>query len=94
MSDASLAQLRAILSKCDFNQNELEKIVLLNDKIKAYGAYVAMSNSNDYFKIKNESDSEDVRKLVRETIFAWSDKYKLSIEKVDGKETFYITGRY
>ena len=47
----------------------------------------------DVFKIKNENSATDVVKGVREAIFDWSEKYKLAIEKVEGKETYYITGR-
>ena len=93
VNDATIAQLRGILSKCDFEDNELEKIILLNDKLEKFGAYVAMSNSSSYFKIKNENSATDVVKGVREAIFDWSEKYKLAIEKVEGKETYYITGR-
>lgn len=93
-NDATLKQLRAILSRCDFEQTELEKIVALNDKLKTYGAYIAMSNSNNYFKIKNESPDKHIREAVREAIFSWSDKNKRKLEKVEGKETYYITDRF
>lgn len=93
VNDSTIAQLRGILSKCDFEDNELEKIILLNDKLEKFSAYIAMSNSNPYFKIKNEDKAEDVVKAVREAIFEWSEKYKLGLEKVEGKETYYIVGR-
>ena len=93
LNDSTLEQLRGILSKCDFNQSELDDIINLNNKLKIYGAYIAMSNSNPYFKIKNEPDSERERKVVRDMIFEWADKYKMNLEKVSGKETYYIKGR-
>ena len=34
VNDATVAQLRGILSKCDFEDNELDRIVGLNDKLK------------------------------------------------------------
>lgn len=91
---STIAQLRAILSKCDFDENELHRIVTLNDKLAIYGAYIAMSNSNDCFKIKNEAKSDDAKNAVRELILSWSDKYKLKLEKIDTKETYYIVGRF
>lgn len=94
VNDATTAQLRGILSKCDFDTAELDHIVALNDKLKIYGAYIAMSNSNPYFKIKNEAATEEKREAVRDMIFGWSDKYKLRLEKVSGKETYYISGRF
>lgn len=93
LNDSTLEQLRGVLSKCDFNQSELDDIINLNDKLKIYGAYIAMSNSNPYFKIKNDPDSERERKVVRDMIFEWADKYKMNLEKVSGKETYYIKGR-
>ena len=38
VNDATVAQLRGILSKCDFEDNALDRIVGLNDKLKIYGA--------------------------------------------------------
>lgn len=34
LNDSTLEQLRGILSKCDFNQSELDDIINLNDKLK------------------------------------------------------------
>jgi len=94
VTDATRAQLRGILSKCDFEPNELEKIVLLNDKLQSFGAFIAMSNSYDYFKIKNESPTVAGKKAVMDIVFEWSDKYRLKLEKVPNKDTYYIIGRF
>ena len=92
-NNATIAQLRGILSKCDFETSELDRIVGLNDKLKIYGAHVAMSNSNPYFKIKNEATNEERKTAVEDIISAWSEKFKLKLQKVAGKETYYILGR-
>lgn len=96
VNDSTINQLRGILSKCDFEDNELEKIVMLNDKLRVYEgvAYIAMSNSNDYFKIKIVADDAKLEAVIKEEILAWSNKYKLNLEKVVGKETYYVTGRF
>lgn len=93
VSDATMAQVRGILSKCDFDENQIEKILMLNDKIKIYDGYVNMSNSHDYFKIKNDSEDEDKQEVVRQTIKSWEEKYKFVVEKLPNKETYYIKGR-
>ncbi len=67
-------------------------IVQLNDALKPFQAYVAMSNSNYYLKIKNESGSESLKE-VDEMINNWAKKYKINLKKVDGKETYYILGK-
>lgn len=93
VNDATVAQLRGILSKCDFEDNELDRIVGLNDKLKIYGAHVAMSNSNPYFKIKNDATNEERKTAVEDIISVWSEKFKLKLQKVAGKETYYVLGR-
>ncbi|NLY04131.1 MAG: type II secretion system protein [Campylobacter sp.] len=93
VNDGTIAQLEGILNSCDFTDTELEKIILLNDNLKKFEGYVAMSNSNSYFKIKNENSTDGVIKGFRETIFEWADRYKFGLEKVDGRETYYIVGK-
>ena len=92
-NDATLKQLRGILSKCDFEDNELDRIITLNDKLKIYNAYVAMSNTHDSFKIKYDATGKMQKKAVLDLIFSWSEKFQLKIKKVENKETYYITGR-
>ncbi len=66
-------------------------IIQLNDALKPFQAYIAMSNSNDYLKIKNESEKNSVQK-VDDIIKEWAKKYKIDLKKVDGKKTYYILG--
>lgn len=93
LNDGTINQIKAILSKCDLSDKELKHILELNEKIKPLKGYVAMSNSNEFFKIKNEANSADLVNTVREMILEWANKYKIKLQKVDGKETFYIIGR-
>ena len=67
-------------------------IVQLNDALKPFQAYVAMSNSNNYLKIKNESSNESLKE-VDDMINKWANKYKIDLKKVKGKETYYIVGK-
>jgi len=67
-------------------------IIQLNDALKPFQAHIAMSNSNDYLKIKNESSKESLKK-VDDMINDWAKKYKINLKKVDGKETYYILGK-
>ena len=67
-------------------------IVQLNDALKPFQAYVAMSNSNNYLKIKNESSNESLKE-VDDMINKWANKYKIDLKKVKGKETYYIIGK-
>jgi vacuolar-type H+-ATPase subunit E/Vma4 len=42
-------------------------------------------------KIKNQSRNEFLTQ-VNEIINTWAKKYKIELEKIEGKETFYIKG--
>ncbi len=66
-------------------------IVQLSDALKPFQAHIAMSNSNDYLKIKNESEKNSI-KTVDNIIHDWAQKYKIALKKVDGKNTYYILG--
>ena len=64
----------------------------LHKALKVDNSYVAMSNSNDYFKIKVESPSAELKEEALEKINHFSEKYKVELQKVNGKDTYYIIG--
>ncbi len=93
MNDSVKAQMQRIL-KNTANFMDIQKhIIQLNDFLKPFEAYIAMSNSNDYLKIKNESSPESLKK-VDTMIQDWANKYKIKLKKVAGKETYYILGKF
>ncbi|MDR3178089.1 MAG: hypothetical protein LBT96_03795, partial [Campylobacteraceae bacterium] len=53
--------------------------------------FVALSSSHDFLKIKNQASGE-LAAQTNEIIGNWAKKYKIEIEKVPNKETFYIKG--
>ena len=55
VTDAVKQQLSRILNNCDFEADELNRIVQLNDKLVSFDSYITMSSTHDYFKIKNEA---------------------------------------
>ncbi|MDR2341838.1 MAG: hypothetical protein LBD84_02190, partial [Campylobacteraceae bacterium] len=66
-------------------------IIALNANLKRYDSFVALSSSHDFLKIKNQSRNEFLTQ-VNEIINTWAKKYKIELEKIDSKETFYIKG--
>ena len=86
----SLNQLKRILN----NSNGIEpaQIVALNDHLKTFGCFVAMSGSCDYFKIKNVATRPDERAQVDEIADKWAGKHKFSL-KTQNENTKYILGR-
>lgn len=104
MNEAILRQLDCIpnealkeqMERIVNNTKEFEKIekhiMALHKQLKVDGSYVAMSNTEDYFKIKIEALSPELNKDAHEKINNWADKYKIDIIKVDNKDTYYIKG--
>ena len=103
-NDAMLTQLRYVPNEALVRQlnriqkntpgyEKIEKHILdLNDHLKVNNAYVALSNSKDYFKIKVESPTPELAAEAHEKIQHFSDKFKVKIEKIPNKETYYILG--
>lgn len=72
---------------------KIEKHIMdLHDHLKVNNAYVALSNSKDYLKIKIEADTEELIEEAHKKIKHFSDKYKVQVEKLPKKETYYILG--
>ncbi len=89
---ALLAQLKRIEDTTQGYEKIKKHILDLHEHLKVDDSYVAMSNSNDYFKIKIEAPSEGRKEEALEKVKHFSDKYKVNVEKVEGKDTYYILG--
>jgi len=71
-----------------------QHLLSFNDALAVEKGFVAMSNSEDYLKIKCEEDtSADNLSAFTELVKHWADKYKLELKKVDNKNTYYIIGQ-
>ena len=91
-NEALLEQLEKIQMNTE-KYEKIEKHILdLNDHLKVNNAYVALSNSKDYFKIKIESPTPALAKEAHEKIKHFSNKFKVKVEKLPNKETYYILG--
>ncbi len=88
-AEAMLSQLERIKSSTKGFDEIKPHILALHDNIKNEGGFVALSSSKDYLKVKNEQNS----KAVDDYIHKWADKYKVKLQKVEGKETYYILGK-
>jgi len=91
-NDALLAQLDKIEKNTTGYEKIKKHILDLHDHLKVDNAYVALSNSNDYFKIKIESNSESLVDEAHEKIKHFCEKYRVNIEKLENKDTYYILG--
>jgi len=91
-NDALVKQLDEIQNNTVGYEKIQKHIMDLHDHLKVNNAYVALSNSKDYFKIKIESHSEELAKEAHEKVEHFSDKFKVSLEKLKDKDTYYILG--
>ncbi len=84
------------LARIEANTHGYEKIIKhildLHEALKTDESYVAMSNTNDYFKIKIDATNESSAADALEKINHFAEKYKVELQKVDGKATYYILG--
>ena len=85
-NDATAAQVKRILNNCD--GLNLSSIITLNDHLKPLGGFVAMSGSEDVFKIKNAGKTPDTLNVIEN----WAEKNKINIKKVN-ETTHYILGK-
>lgn len=72
---------------------KIEKHIMdLHNHLKVNNSYIALSNSKDYLKIKIEADTEELIEEARQKVKHFSDKYKVKVEKLPNKDTYYILG--
>ena len=92
-TEATLNQAKKAIENTK-NFNIFSKHILgLNDNLKHMNGYIALSNSEPYFKIKCESTNEKLIEEFHETVNHFATKYHLKLQKVDGKNVYYIIGR-
>lgn len=72
---------------------KIEKHIMdLHNHLKVNNAYVALSNTKDYFKIKIEADAPEVLEEAHQKVKHFSEKFKVNVEKIPQKNTYYILG--
>ncbi|MDD2652765.1 MAG: hypothetical protein PHX44_06925 [Sulfurimonas sp.] len=91
-NEALLKQLEKIEENTQGYEKIQKHIMDLNDHLRVDDAYVAMSNSNDCFKIKIDTPSPEMAQEAHEKVKHFSEKYKVKVEKLDNKNTYYIVG--
>jgi len=91
-NSALLSQLERIENNTAGYEKIQKHIMDLHDHLKVDGSFVALSNSEDYFKIKVDASSPELAKEAHEKIKHFSDKFKVKLNKLENKETYYILG--
>ncbi|MEA2099503.1 MAG: hypothetical protein U9P72_05160 [Campylobacterota bacterium] len=91
-NDALVNQLQKIEGNTAGYEKIQKHIMDLHDHLKVDGSFVALSNSENYFKIKVEASSPELAEEAHEKIQHFSDKFKVEINKLENKDTYYIVG--
>ena len=91
-NEALLSQLEKIEENTPGYEKIRKHIMDLHDHLKVDGSFVALSNSQDHFKIKVEAQSAELAKEAHEKVKRFSDKFKVKVNKLQNKETYYIVG--
>jgi uncharacterized radical SAM superfamily Fe-S cluster-containing enzyme len=86
-------QAEAIIANTKGFEKFAKHIISLNDALKHMNAFVALSNSENYLKIKcGNADATEILKEFHTTVKHFSDKYNVDIKKLENKEVYYIIG--
>lgn len=91
-NDALVKQVESIENNTSGYEKIQKHIMDLHDHLKVNDSYVALSNSKDYFKIKVDSKTAELAMEAHEKVQHFSDKFKVKVEKLEKKETYYIIG--
>ena len=92
-NDSALRQAEQVITKTKEFGKFSKHIISLNDHLKKMNAYIALSNSSDYLKIKcDENDADEILEEFHEEVSHWANKYNVNLEKLDKKHVYYILG--
>ena len=86
-------QVEAIIANTKGFDKFAKHIISLNDALKHMNAFVALSNSENYLKIKcGNEDATEILKEFHLTVTHFSNKYNVQLKKLPNKEVYYIVG--
>ena len=93
--DSTLNQAKAAMENTKEFDKFAKHILSLNDKLKHMNAYIALSNSEPYFKIKcdTQNDSPEIINEFQQEVQHFAEKYEIQLKKVDNKDVYYIIGK-
>lgn len=91
-NEALLNQLEKVEKNTQGYEKIQKHIMDLHDHLKVDGSFVALSNSENYFKIKIEALSPELASEAHEKVQHFSHKFKVNVNQLENKNTYYILG--
>jgi len=93
-TEQTLKQMNEIIENTKDFEKFSQHLPSFNDALAVEKAFIAMSNSENYLKIKcHEDPSADNLSAFTNLVTHWADKYKLDLKQVIDKNTYYILGQ-
>jgi len=93
-TENSLKQMEQIIDNTKRFNKFSKHLLSLHDNLAHTKGFIAMSNSQKNLKIKGSEDlSSEISNEFTKIVEDWADKYKVEIEKVENKPTYYIIGQ-
>lgn len=93
INENTLAQINKIINNTKDFSTISKHLITFIDALAVEKGYIAMSNSENYLKIKCQDDpSADNLSAFTQMVEHWADKHKIALKKVDNKHTYYILG--
>lgn len=93
--EATLKQTQIAIQNTKNFDKFAKHLISLNDKLKHMNGFIALSNSENYFKIKcdSEVDSNEIIEEFINEVHHFAEKYQVELKKVENKDVYYILGR-
>jgi len=93
-TEQSIEQMKKAIENTKGFENFSKHIISLHDELAHLKGVVALSSSKDVFKIKGSTEtSTEIQEEFTQLIKHWSEKYKITLEQVGNKPTYYIIGQ-
>ena len=93
-TEHSIKQMNRIIKNTNNFKKFSRHILSLHDNLAPIKGFIAMSNSQNNLKIKASQDvSPEISDEFNQKVENWAKKYKVKIEKVSNKPTYYILGQ-
>jgi len=94
VNDHTLAQVKEAVANTPGFEHFSKHLLSLKDILSHYDGFIALSNSQHYFKVKcEENNSRETIEAFREAVKKWAEKYKVKLQQVGEKPTYYIVGQ-
>jgi hypothetical protein len=92
-NEQTLKQMNAIIANTEGFEKFSQHLPSFNDALAVEKAFIGLSNSENYLKIKCDTHSNVENLLAfHQLVDHWAQKYKMALKKVDNTETYYIIG--